>query len=227
MKHKKLIVVLAVVVVMAVGASVAYAWWSNTQSLPNNSIKTGSLAVEVGSRDGGPINVSGLRPSNPPAFAYVHPTIPTLNQQDAVAETGFPQAFFWVHNTSDIEAMFYAYLSVTAESAGIRDKIMCRVWLNPVDWTPVDSANWWKPGQNFMVYQGPLSGIDSAQGGRDNLRTWTPDIKPDPIPAGKWGVYKIVFWLDGPSSGPETMGVTLKVDLNVAAGQVEAPWGSF
>ncbi len=78
-----------------------------------------------------------------------------------------------------------------------------------------------------MVYEGPLSSIDDAQGGRDYLRSWTPAVTPDPIPAGKYGVYKIVFWLDGPSSGPETMGVTLTVDLNVAAGQVEAPWGSF
>lgn len=228
MKHKKLLIVLAVVIVMAVAAAVAYAWWSNTASLSGNTIETGTLTMEIGSRYGGPISVSGLKPSYPPDFDSVSVIDPALNGQDAAAEEGFPQAFFWIRNANDFPVMFYAWLGVTAETAGIRDKIMCRIWLNPVDWTPVDGANWWKPGETYMVYQGPLSNIDDAQGGRDNLRTWTPiAIEPDPIPAGKVGVYKVVFWLDGPTSGPETMDVDVTVDLNVAAGQVEAPWGSY
>ncbi len=38
MKHKKLLIVLAVVLVMGVAATVAYAWWSNSASLEDNSI---------------------------------------------------------------------------------------------------------------------------------------------------------------------------------------------
>lgn len=225
MKHKKLLIVALVVVVMAVAASVAYAWWTTTASLEDNTIQTGTLGVEIGNRAGGAINVTGLKPMAAPALEAPG-QIPALNNQDPDAEQAYPQAFFWVHNTSDIEAMFYAWLNVTAETRDIRDKIMCRIWLGPEDWTPVDDANWWKPGETYMVYQGPLSGIDSPADGKANLSSRKPNGDLDPIPAGKWGVYKVVFWLDGPTSGPETMGVTLTLDLDVAAGQVEA-WPNF
>jgi predicted ribosomally synthesized peptide with SipW-like signal peptide len=223
MKHKKLLIVALVVVAVAIAASAAYAWWTSSDSLSDNNIATGTLGIEVQGRTG-PIDVTGLAPSYQPAFKSLG-TIFALNEQDADAEADFPSAFFWVHNTGDQPEMFYAWADITGQTADIRSKVMCRIWLNPVDYPDPVDPEWWKSGDTYCVWQGPLSDIDTPAQGRARIRTLTPDGDPDPLPPSTYAVYKVVFWLDS-SALNGTQGQSLTIDLNIEGGQVDA-WGTF
>jgi predicted ribosomally synthesized peptide with SipW-like signal peptide len=222
MKHKKLLIVLAVVVVMAVAATAAYAWWTSTDSLDGNSITTGTMDIDVQGQSG-PMIVTGLVPSNGPNIILQDPWV--YSDQDVDSENGFPSRFFWVRNSGNVPEMFYAWAEVTGHT-WIADKVMVRIWLNPVDYPdPTDSSQVWKAGETYAVWEGPLSDIDSWTEGRDRIRTITPNGVKESIPAGKYALYKIVFWLDG-SATNAYQGKSVDVELHVEGGQAEA-WGSW
>ena len=192
MKHRKLLVVLAVVVVMAVAAAVAYAWWTTSDSLGGNSIGTGTMGIDV-QGESGPISVTGVVPSYGPNIILDDPW--ALSDQDVASENGFPSRFFWIQNTGNVPEMFYAWAQLN-DPDGIASKVMCRIWLNPVDYPGGLNPTWWKSPNTYAVWQGPLSDIDTAIEGRDRIRSVTPGGVKETLPAGTYAVYKIVFWLD-------------------------------
>lgn len=218
---KKTLIILAVVAACAVFAAVAYAWWTADGSLTGNTVGTGTMGIEVNGSDGAAITVSNLAPRNAPAFASTA-TPPALNTQDASAESGYPSKFFWVHNSGTVPEMFYAWASLGGNT-WIADKVMVRVWLNPADYPGGIDSSYWKAdaGREFLVYEGPLSGIDTPTEGRDTIRTVTPGGTLEEVGAGQYAVYKILFWLDG-SATNAYQGQSITATLNVKGGQKDA-----
>ena len=163
MKHKKLIVVLAVVLVMAIGAAVAYAWWSDTWTSDTNSLTTGSVDLEAG---GLPITATGLVPQGVPAM-------------DAADGAYAAVKYFYVRNDSTIPLMFYGYLSDGDDPAGLQNYVNIRIWLLgssttvPGYWTGY--PGWTDtfqpaPGGPFLSYGGLLTQpLGVGPGGGDQL----------------------------------------------------------
>jgi hypothetical protein len=220
-KHKKLIVIIATLVVMGIAATAAYAWFTSSGSLPGNSISTGNVGIEVQGANG-PINVSGLMPSYGPAINLGTPW--ALSTQDLTSESNFPSSFFWIHNNGTAPEMFYAWAELGGNTE-IANKVMCRIWLDPVDYPGYPNSAWWKSPATYAVWEGPLSDISTPGGGRDLVRSVTPGGVKETLPVGTYATYKIVFWLDSTADN-NYQNKTLNVTLHVESGQEEA-WPNF
>lgn len=216
MKHKKLIVVLAVVLVMAIGAAVAYAWWSSTATTYGNSVATGNVTLES---DGGSIVASGLVPQVAPA-----------EEADDAAYGAV--SYIWVHNASSTPLMFYGWLNDGAGDTIINPYVRVRIWLlgattAPAWWTNYP-AGWTDTFQSpgpFLSFDGTLEQLWSGQAGGINYlssRWWDGAawhrtlINPD-----EYGTYRVAIWLD--SSAPnETQNKTVDFSVNWTGMQEEA-----
>jgi predicted ribosomally synthesized peptide with SipW-like signal peptide len=220
MKHKKLIIAIAVIAVMAIGAAVAYAWWSDTVSAPGNSVSTGNVSLET---FGLPIVADGLVPQLDPAM-------------DANDSKYAAVQYFWVKNGSSIPLMFYGWLSGGNDPSNINPYVNARIWLlgsstpTPVSWWTGLDPSWvdtFQPaaGGPFLSYGGPLSGLWAGEpDGINHLssRYWTGSSwVRTPIGSGEYGVYRIAVWLD--SSAPDsTQNSTVGFTINFTGMQDEA-----
>jgi predicted ribosomally synthesized peptide with SipW-like signal peptide len=220
MKHKKLIIVAIVVVAMAVAASVAYAWWSDTVSVSDNTVSTGEVSLET---SGLPVVAAGLVPQVDPALDAPDAAYPGVQ-------------YFWVKNGSSIPLMFYGWLSDGNDPKNINPHVNARIWLLgsstevPSWWTgyPSGWVDTFQPAANgpFLSYDGALSGLWSgAPAGVNYLssRYWTGSSwLRTPIGKGEYGVYRIAVWLD--SAAPDTtQNATVSFTINFT-GMQDGAW---
>ena len=216
MKHKKLVIVLAVLVVMAVAAAVAYAWWSATVSVPGNTVTTGQVSLET---EGLPIVASGLVPQLDPAL-------------DAADDKYGAVQYFWVKNGSTTPLMFYGWLSDGTDANNIRSSVRARIWLlgtaaAPGYWTgyPDGWVGTFNPGGPYATFDGTVAQLWSgAPAGRNYLSSRYPigsSWGRTPINPGEYGVYRIAVWLD--SNAPNsTQNSVLGFTINFTGMQEEA-----
>lgn len=219
MKHKKLIITIVAIVAMAIAAAVAYAWWSDTQSTPGNSVSTGGVALAT---SGLPIVADGLAPQYAPTM-------------DAVDGDYASVSYFWVKNDDSIPLMFYGWLSDGGgDWAVLNPYVHIRIWLlgatpAPAYWTGFPSGwvdTFQVPGPH-LSYDGTLAGLWSGQDAGINYlssRYWPPPSGPwqrTLINAGEYGVYRAALWLD--SSAPNsTQHKTVTFTINFTGMQEQA-----
>jgi hypothetical protein len=214
LKSKKMLVLIGLIIVGVLAVTgVAIAWFTTSASLGGNSVSTATMRIQVNGSDNNAFAVSGLAPR-------VAPGLGAWNTEDPSAESTYPSKFFFVYNNGDMPEMFYAWLALN-DPAGISDKVMLRIWLDPSDYPGGPQPSYWKTPDTYLVYQGPLNAIASAAGGQTYLRTITPANVKEELPVGTYATYKVVFWLDG-SAGNTYMGQTLWATLNIQAGQPDA-----
>jgi predicted ribosomally synthesized peptide with SipW-like signal peptide len=213
-KHKKLVVTL-VVVAMAILASVAYAWWSDTVTSETNTIATGEVALDMGGQL--PIEASGLAPQSTPAV-------------DAADDKYACVDYFWVENESSIPLMFYGWLSDGSDPKGIAQYVNARIWLlgarsAPAFWTgyPGYVDTFQAPGP-WLSFEGTVAQLWTGRpAGIALLSSRTPSGTHTPINPGEVGVYRVALWLD--SSAPDSaQNALLAFKLNFTGVQEEG-WG--
>ncbi len=213
MKHKKLIVVL-VVLAMAITASIAYAWWSDTVTSDTNTVATGEVALEMA---GLPIDASGLVPQNDPAA-------------DAVDAAYADVTYFWVKNDSTVPLMFYGWLSDGSDDSNIRSYVNARITLlgsatAPDWWTLPDGwEGTFQDGGPYDVFDGTVADLWSGQtAGKLYLssRYWDgSDWIHTLLEEGEYAVYRVAIWLD--STAPDSaQNATLSFKINFTGIQEE------
>jgi len=219
---KRALLPIAVVAVLAIGATVALAWWSSIASTDNNSVSTGSVSMATG---GLPITANNLVPI----------ATPGANAADA----GYGSvSYFWVHNTSSIPLMFYGYLSNgSPDVKNLAQYVDVRIWLlgssttTPVTgWTglPTDWVDTFQPaaGGPFLSFDGTLKQLWLGEPAGINFlssRAWYGSAWHDtPIGHDEYGVYRVAVWLD--SSAPDsTQNAALTFTMNFK-GMQQGEW---
>lgn len=215
MKHKKLFV-FVVVLVMALAATAAYAWWSTTVQTGPSSVTTGQVSLEV---VGLPLAATDLVPQLDPA----------LNAPDA--DYAHVQ-YFYVGNTSSIPLMFYGWLSDGSDAKNIRSHVRARIWLlgatsPPLYWTgyPAGWVDTFQVPGPHLSFDGTVADLWSGQPAGINYlssRWWDGSAwHRTPIAPGEYGVYRVAIWLSG-SAPPETQSATLGFQINFTGMQDEA-----
>ncbi len=221
MKHKKLIIAIIAVVVLAAAvalAGVAFGWWTANASTPGNSVSTANAGLAT---SGLPITAAGLVPQVSPA-------------EDAVDSEYGSVSYFYVENTGSTPLMFYGWLSGGTDTNNIAPYVDVRVWLlgattAPSFWTGMPSgwSDTFQVAGPWLAYEGPLSGLWSGvPAGLNYLssRGWSGSWTDTPIAAGQYGVYRVAVWLD--SSAPDsTQNSTVGFTVNFT-GLSPAQWAA-
>jgi hypothetical protein len=205
-----------VLVVMAIAASVAYAWWTADANVGGNTVSTAGTGLEMG---GLPITAAGLVPIKDP----------DIDANDAAYAS---VSYFFVHNTGSIPLMFYGFLSDGNDPNNINPYVRVRIWLQsavpaPANWTgyPAGWADTFQTGGPYVAYDGTLGGLwTGAPAGINYLssRGWTGSAWIDtPIGVNEYGVYRVAVWLD--SGAPDsTQNSTVGFKINFHGMQKEA-----
>jgi hypothetical protein len=206
LRTKRYFIPILVVAVMAITATVAYAWWTANAAQGSNTMSTGTAHLAIG---GGPISLSGLEPQFAPAA--------TAPDADYGAVS-----YIYVQNTGTTPLMFYIFLADPIGDAGLLSKVHVRIWLQGSDappgfWSaPSWTSTFGPSGGPFSSFDGVLSTIwNSSVAGKQYLATLDPSNNPTPIQANEIGVYRIAVWLDS-SAGNETQGQNWGFSINAA-----------
>jgi predicted ribosomally synthesized peptide with SipW-like signal peptide len=213
MKHKKLFVIVAVLV-LAIGAAVAYAWWSTTETSEGNTVATGQVSLHLGGQL--PINATGLAPQNAP--------------EDPEAEDSAYGCvrYLFVGNTSSMTLMFYGWLDGGVDEDGIREDINVRIWLLgerdiPGYWSGCP-ATWVSTFQSpgpWLSFEGTLDDLwNNRAAGIEYLSSRTPSGTPTPIDPKEYGVYRVALWLDS-DADDDTQNKSLSFNINFTGVQEE------
>ena len=99
------IVIIATFVALMLVTGVAFAYFTFSQTIPNNTVSTGNLTFGTW---GGPITASGLMPGGPVQTQYVA-----------------------IQNQSGVDGRFKAYLGNFGGNTEIADKVMVTITANP------------------------------------------------------------------------------------------------
>jgi hypothetical protein len=211
MKHKKLFIVIAVVVALAIAASIAFAWWTTSASIGGNSVGSDTATLAAG----GSVSVSHLIPQLPPV---ADPT-------GGLSDSTYPSvSYIYVQNTGSTPLMFYAYLANGSGDTVLLPYVHVRIWLNPANnnspWT-----NTFNNTGNYLVFEGTLDLLwnNAVVAGKYYLGSTSGHNGAGvqtPIAPGQLGVYKIAVWLDS-TAGNDTQGKTIYFDINFNGEQVE------
>ena len=204
---KRIIIPVLVVVVMAVAASVAYAWWTTDTSIDGNEVTTGSMGMSSGSS---PIVAKDLIPQLAPGTDL----------------SKYHVSYFWFKNTSPSTPMMaYGYLDNVVDPTGIQGKVMVQITIAPTD------SPWGDPtgtlsaaGGPYPVYTGSVDGIMGTTNGKATLATrfWTGTAWQHTLLApGQEAWYKVVVWLDSSADNSYQNG-SFKADLKFNGMQEEA-----
>ena len=210
MKHRKLIISIIAVVVLAAAialAGVAFGWWTAfATNGTGNAVSTGTAGLVM---SGNTLNLSGLQPEA--STGFVPPA-------DAAVD------YVYVGNTGSTPLMFYAYLADPSDPGAIVPYLDVSITIDPLS-NPYGWTDTFATGGPWPVYSGPLSTIwDSSAAGKIHLASLTPSNTPNPIQPGQYGVYRIAVWLD--SSAPDsTQGKTANFSVNFS-GMTLDQWNS-
>jgi hypothetical protein len=212
---KRVLIPLVVVAVLAIGATVAYAWLTADVSVADNNVST--LTVGNFELSGGPINATDLIPANDPDPGETIATPPVDSNVVYPSST-----YFALHNATGYSMLYYAYLS-----AGTGDldpaTVGVRIFLNPPTSAPGYPGGWGAGTFNggppgFVVFQGHLSDL---WGGIPSGMYWLcsssgPNFTGvlTPINNDEWAIYRVCIWLDGNVAGNDAMGKSLSCTLN-------------
>ena len=219
---KRVLIPLAVVVVVAIGASVAYAWLSADASVANNSVTAAAVGNFV--LQGGPINATGLIPAKDPDPNEVtgHPTVdPNVTYPSST--------FFALNNNTGFSMLFYGWLSDGGGSTLDPADVGVRIFLDPpvgVQGNPFGPGTFNATSTNgYVVFQGHLSDLWGGQSyGQYYLSSSSgPNFTGvlTPINQGEWATYRVCLWLDGNVAGNDAAGKTLTCTLNFHGDQVQ------
>ena len=199
--RKRVLIPLVVVAVMAIAATAAYAWWTANATSGNNTISTGSSALTYGGSL--PINAIGLVPQ---ATLDSSPTTPV--------PSGYQTSFFYVHNSGTTPLDFVAWLdNGTGDTAILGTQVYVKITIAPTvasgsPWDPAGSLS--AAGGPYLVYMGPIVNLYGQASGSQYLTTLNPHT---PLAAGQYAYYRVVTWLDGPSSDNSSMNKSMTCSL--------------
>ena len=105
---KKYFIPLLVVAVMAISATVAYAWWTTTVNSGPNTISTGDESLLLGGSL--PMTAAGLVPQN------------QLDNDPNSSVAGYQTGFFYVQNTGTNPVDFVGWLGDGTGDYGVSDR---------------------------------------------------------------------------------------------------------
>ncbi len=204
MRKKTLIIIIVVVAIAAIAAAGAFAWWSNTATLPDNTISTGGIHLSAGDSA---MNFTGFMPGSAPQTQWM-----------------------WVRNDGSQNIMMYAYVRVQdGWDPAVLNYVNANITLAPSGWpgSPTDLANSLGGTAgggtgDYPVYSGVVADLLGAANGKLYLRTITPDgTTQTPMTPGQYALYKVVLSLDQntPNSFQDQ---TVKCDIVFVGGQVES-----
>jgi predicted ribosomally synthesized peptide with SipW-like signal peptide len=201
LRNRRIWIPLVVIAVMAIAATAAYAWWTASATTDPNTISTGESSLEYGGSL--PVNATNLVPQ------------PTLDSTDVndVPGAGYKTSFFWVHNNGDTAMHFEGWLdSVTGNSAILGSQVFVKITIAPTTaqgspWDPTGSLS--AAGGPYLVYQGPINALFGYASGSTLLTT----VGHAPLDPGQYARYRVVTWLDGPTSTPESMNKSMSCVL--------------
>jgi len=197
---KRYFIPLLVVVVMAIAATTAYAWWTTTVTSDPNNITTGGAALAVGGET--PISAANLIPQG---------TL-SADPNDGVP-AGYKTSYFYVHNTGDTPLDFVGWLDDgTGDYALLGSQVWVKITIAPVSppspWDPTGSLS--SVGGPYLVYRGPIGQLYGKSAGSVYLTTLNPHT---PLAAGQYAFYRVVTWLDGPTSNNDSMHKSMSCTL--------------
>jgi hypothetical protein len=198
MKHKKLIVIVAVVAVMGIAATAAYAWFVASASVNDNHVATATAGNF--NLYGGPVSATGLIPAKDPSPGEVTGT-PTK-----YPDTVYPAStYFALDNAASYSMLFFGYLSTPTGNLD-PSLVGIRIYLNPPASAPGYPGGWGLGTFNttsptgWVVFQGHLSDIVGESNGRWYLSSSSGPNFTDvltPINPGERAIYRLGLWLDG------------------------------
>lgn len=204
LKRKTMFIIIAVVVVMAIGSAVAYAWWTASATVENNQISTADAGLTYGG-SGAPIIATNLIPQA---------TLAADPADDPAANlTGYRVSYFWVRNTGDAPLHFYGWLDGgTGDYGALGSVVWVKITIAPTvangsPWDPTGSLS--AVGGPYLVYRGPINALYGKAGGMDKLTT----IGHQPLAAGQFAFYKVVTWLDGPTCTNDSQNKSMTASL--------------
>ncbi len=184
-----------------------FAWFTDTETYTGNVITTGDLEIqgylydaEENYLSAGMFELKDLVPS------------------DSYTDVGY----LVVRNPSAVEEKFRLWLSNINDPKNLDELIDLKVTLRP-GWTPGWDSEWteYGPSAGLVVYDAKLSGI----AGSGNALT-AEGSGVEPFSYHEFAVYKLEARLNS-AAGNSYEGATYTADLNLQAGQYEAPDGTW
>ena len=202
---KKYFIPLLVVAVVAISATVAYAWWTTTVSSGPNTISTGDESLLLGGSL--PITAAGLVPQA------------QLDNDPNSSVAGYQTSFFYVQNTGTNPVDFVGWLdNGTGDYGVLGSQVWVKITIAPTlaqgsPWDPTGSLSYNPVHGPYLVYEGPIGNLYGQAYGSQYLTTLNPHT---PLAAGQYAFYRVVTWLDGPSSDNSSKNKTMTATLNFA-----------